>query len=348
MVAAATTSLPERLEGGRNYDYRYAWIRDQCYAGLAVAAHGPHPLLRRRGPVRHRAAAGRRPRADARLHGGGRARSATSGRCGCAATPAVPTRGPATGSAASSSSTRWASRCRCSPPRPGTTCWPSPDWRAAAIAADAIEKRWQEPDAGIWELDDRRWTHSRLACVSGLRRSRPPPRPAAGGPGTARRRGGAAWPTRSRPASSDCVHPSGRWQRAPGRRAGGRRPAAARDPGRVRADDPRVLATVEAVRTSWRRRVRVPVPARRPAAAQGRGRVPALRVLDGAGRARAAGTRSRRRTGSSGTGARAARPASTPRSTTSTSASSRGNLPQAFVHAGLLECAVRLSAAPGA
>ena len=44
MVAAATTSLPERLEL-RNYDYRYAWIRDQCYAGLAVAAHGPHPLL---------------------------------------------------------------------------------------------------------------------------------------------------------------------------------------------------------------------------------------------------------------------------------------------------------------
>jgi GH15 family glucan-1,4-alpha-glucosidase len=26
---------------------------------------------------------------------------------------------------------------------------------------------------------------------------------------------------------------------------------------------------------------------------------------------------------------------------------SRGNLPQAFVHAGMLECAVRLSAAPG-
>ena len=31
--AAATTSLPERAETGRNYDYRYAWIRDQCYAG---------------------------------------------------------------------------------------------------------------------------------------------------------------------------------------------------------------------------------------------------------------------------------------------------------------------------
>jgi hypothetical protein len=29
-------------------------------------------------------------------------------------------------------------------------------WRAAAIAADVIAKRWQEPDAGIWELDDSR------------------------------------------------------------------------------------------------------------------------------------------------------------------------------------------------
>ncbi len=45
MVAAATTSLPERSEEGRNYDYRYAWIRDQCFAGQAVAAAGQHPLL---------------------------------------------------------------------------------------------------------------------------------------------------------------------------------------------------------------------------------------------------------------------------------------------------------------
>ena len=45
MVAAATTSLPERARQGRNYDYRYVWIRDQCYAGQAVAAAGPHPLL---------------------------------------------------------------------------------------------------------------------------------------------------------------------------------------------------------------------------------------------------------------------------------------------------------------
>jgi GH15 family glucan-1,4-alpha-glucosidase len=28
MAAAATTSLPERVGGNRNYDYRYGWIRD--------------------------------------------------------------------------------------------------------------------------------------------------------------------------------------------------------------------------------------------------------------------------------------------------------------------------------
>ncbi len=49
MVAAATTSLPERAERGRDYDYRYAWIRDQCYAGQAVAADGAAPAARRRG-----------------------------------------------------------------------------------------------------------------------------------------------------------------------------------------------------------------------------------------------------------------------------------------------------------
>ena len=45
MVAAATTSLPERAEQGRNYDYRYVWIRDQAYAGQAVAAAGGGELL---------------------------------------------------------------------------------------------------------------------------------------------------------------------------------------------------------------------------------------------------------------------------------------------------------------
>ena len=45
MVAAATMALPERAREGRNYDYRYVWIRDQCFTGQAIAKAGPMPLM---------------------------------------------------------------------------------------------------------------------------------------------------------------------------------------------------------------------------------------------------------------------------------------------------------------
>ena len=40
IAAAATTSLPERLGGDKNWDYRYAWVRDAGYTIEAFLAAG--------------------------------------------------------------------------------------------------------------------------------------------------------------------------------------------------------------------------------------------------------------------------------------------------------------------
>lgn len=40
VVAAGTTSLPESLSGGKNWDYRYAWVRDTAYALTALFRFG--------------------------------------------------------------------------------------------------------------------------------------------------------------------------------------------------------------------------------------------------------------------------------------------------------------------
>ena len=54
IVAAPTSSLPERVGGDRNYDYRYAWVRDTAYTldalinlGLLVQVHASFSWLLR-------------------------------------------------------------------------------------------------------------------------------------------------------------------------------------------------------------------------------------------------------------------------------------------------------------
>ncbi len=107
-------------------------------------------------------------------------------------------------------------------------------------AVDAIEQRWREPDAGIWELEPDNWTHSRLICVAGLRAS-PPQRP--------NEAAGLACPGRRDPRRDGRHGRAPEWALAaftdrPACRCGA---AAAGDPGGLAADDPRSLATLQAV-----------------------------------------------------------------------------------------------------
>jgi GH15 family glucan-1,4-alpha-glucosidase len=84
-------------------------------------------------------------------------------------------------------------------------------WQAAEIAAAAVQRNWQRADAGIWELDDRRWTHSRLVCAAGLR--------AIGAVAPADCAGRTEWVALAdhivADAASEALHADGYWQRAP-------------------------------------------------------------------------------------------------------------------------------------
>jgi len=342
MVAAATTSLPERLQGGRNYDYRYAWIRDQCYAGLAVAAHGPHPLLA--GTVRF---VTERLLADGpdlmpayTVSGGaipGERRLRLRGFPGGSARAGNWVRGQFQLDALGEALSLLAAAGR-------HDMLAEDDWRAVAVAADAIEKRWREPDAGIWELDNKNWAHSRIACVSGLRAAAAVA--GEGAPGGHGHREAARWSALADgilASLADSVHPSGRWQRAPD----DERLDAALLLGQIRgglpAGDPRTLATVDAVRAELGMDgfvYRFRHDARPLHKAEGAfllcGFWMAL-VEHLCGRPVAAAHWFERNRSACGPAALYTEEYDVHQRQL------RGNLPQAFVHAGLLECAVTLS-----
>jgi alpha,alpha-trehalase len=342
MVAAATTSLPERMKGGRNYDYRYAWIRDQCYAGLAVAAHGPHPLLA--GTIRfltERILADGPGLLPAYTAGGqpipGERGLRLRGYPGGAARTGNRVTGQFQLDGLGESLELFAAAAR-------LDLLAEENWRAAAAAAEAVAKRWQEPDAGIWELGNRHWAHSRLACVSGLRSLAAA---AQGPPGSHGYRQAARWSELAdaiQASLRDCVHASGRWQRSP---TDERVDAALLLPvirGAMPPDDPRSQATIRAVQQELAEDgyvYRFRHDARPLHRAEG------AFLLCGFWLAQVAHV-----CGETATAAHwfeRNRAACGPAGLFTEEydvhqRQLRGNLPQAFVHAGMLECAVRLSA----
>lgn len=240
MVAAATTSLPERAEEGRNYDYRFVWIRDQCYAGQAVARAGGHSLmddavkfvseqLLAHGPDMRPAYTTRGESVPDEVH---------------LKLPGYPGGGDTIGN--------WVNRqfqldafgesLLLLAAAADHDRLDADGWRAAETAAEAIAERWEEPDAGIWELEPDRFTHSRLTCAAGLRQM------ARRQPGGEKASEWLALADRiTAKTSAEALHPSGRWQRSP---TDDRVDAALLLPairGAVAPADPRTIATLQAV-----------------------------------------------------------------------------------------------------
>ena len=239
MVAAATMSLPERARQGRNYDYRYVWIRDQCFAGQAVAQAGPLPLLDDAvGFVVDRVLADGEHLAPAYTVDGDPVPDERS----------LDLQGYPGGADIVGN---WVNR-QFQLDAFGETLalfaeaaahdrLDAAGWRAAETAAAVIERRWREPDGGIWELEPDAWTHSRLVCAAGLRRIS----------AHQSQRHAAAWLALADAIVADtsrhALHPSGRWQRSP---RDDRLDAALLLPairGGIPSADPRTIATLHAI-----------------------------------------------------------------------------------------------------
>ncbi|MFJ6539901.1 glycoside hydrolase family 15 protein [Streptomyces sp. NPDC091385] len=340
MVAAATTSLPERADTGRDYDYRYAWVRDQCYAGIAVAAHGPHPLLDR--AVRFVA--------DRVLDDGAELRPAYT----VAGAPVPPERPlPLVGYPGGSERTgnraghqfqldAFGEALQLFAAAARHDALDARAARAAHLAAEAVADRWAKPDAGLWELGDRWWTHSRLSCVVGLRELARETHTKAS-EGWSRLADRILSTTRAR-----CLHPEGHWQRAdddPGAEAALLLPLAR---GAVPRTDPSFTATRSQV---VRRLAEDGHVYRFRHGDEPLGDAEGAFLLCGFMMALAAHAQGR--TGEATRWFERTRSACGPAGLFAeeydvAQRQLRGNLPQGFVHALLLECSARFGDVPGA
>ncbi len=240
MVAAATTSMPERADAGENYDYRYSWIRDQCFAGQAIAADGAHPLLDDAVSFVSQRLLADGPQLKP-------AYSVTGGSVPQQRTldlPGYPGAEVRVGN--------WVRRqFQLDAFGEALLLFASASdldrldlqhWQAVEQAVAGIDQRWRDAGAGVWETHSDHWTHSRLICVAGLR--------AISGQAPATQ--AAEWTALAdailAETGSTGVHPSGHWQRSP---TDDRVDASLLLPavrGAVPADDPRSRATLAAVR----------------------------------------------------------------------------------------------------
>ena len=165
IVAAPTTSLPERLGGERNWDYRYCWIRDSTFTLFALLTSGYAEEARAWREWLLRAASGK-PSELQIMYGIAGERRLTEGEL-----PWLEgyegSRPVRIGNAAHSQlqldvygelmDTLYAShRFNLKPSREA--------WQVQKTLLDFLEGAWQMPDSGLWEMrgPPRHFTHSKV------------------------------------------------------------------------------------------------------------------------------------------------------------------------------------------
>ncbi|GGC05178.1 glucoamylase [Novosphingobium endophyticum] len=175
MVAALTTSIPERPEGSRNWDYRYCWLRDATFTLLAFTHFGLHKEARDWIAWLERAICGdpiemqpffgidgyrRLPEWEVEwLPGFNQARPVRIGN-GAAHQLQLDVFGQVIDALFQAFSTE-------------KICAPQPGDDLITRLADKLEEVWEKPDAGIWESRGRpaHHTYSKVMCWVGFDRA---------------------------------------------------------------------------------------------------------------------------------------------------------------------------------
>jgi GH15 family glucan-1,4-alpha-glucosidase len=165
IVAAVTTSLPERLGGGRNWDYRYCWLRDATFTLYALLRSGYRDEAHAWRLWLLRAVAGR-PQDLQTVYGLGGERQLTelalpwlTGYQGAA--PVL------IGNAAADQIQLDVYGEVIGTLHLARTAGLDPDadaWNLERALLNHFESRWKQPDSGLWEIrgERRHYTHSKV------------------------------------------------------------------------------------------------------------------------------------------------------------------------------------------
>jgi GH15 family glucan-1,4-alpha-glucosidase len=170
VVAAPTTSLTEALDGGRTWDYRYAWVRDATWTSRALAALGITGVGDAFSAFVMRASAGHADDMQV-VYGVGGERRLHEHEVSLAGWRGV---GPVrVGNAAEQQIQRDEAgeilqQCRYRHERGHR--FDDDEWRFITRVLDRVARHWHEPDRGFWELrgEPRQFVYSKAACFAAL------------------------------------------------------------------------------------------------------------------------------------------------------------------------------------